>query len=95
MAKPEWLNKYLRIKPEVEKIFDDLEQFREFCVEFGHVYDERNLYNYHTTAFQDFSRWREGKHVRNRWYFRDDEQRNSRPRDPGYRGNYRHRNNNA
>jgi len=100
MAKPEWLNKYLRMKPEVETIFEDLEEFREFCVDFGHVYDERNLYNFHAHAYQDFARHKEGKHVRNRWNGSPDgERKHFKPRDTngGYRGNnnYRTRNNNA
>jgi hypothetical protein len=31
MAQPAWLNKYLTMKPEVNRIFDDLESFHNFC----------------------------------------------------------------
>lgn len=31
MANPAWLNKYLTMKPEVNKIFDDLEAFHDWC----------------------------------------------------------------
>ena len=42
MAQPKWLKKYLTMKPEVTQIYEDLEKLQEFCVEFGHPYDERN-----------------------------------------------------
>jgi len=31
MAQPKWLNKYLTMKPEVSKIFDDLEAWHDHC----------------------------------------------------------------
>jgi endonuclease III len=31
-----WLKKYLKMKPEVTKIFEDLEDFKLFCADFGH-----------------------------------------------------------
>jgi len=31
MAQPAWLNKYLTMKPEVTKIFDDLEAWHDHC----------------------------------------------------------------
>ena len=40
-----WLKKYLTMKPEVKQIFDDLDAYREFCVEQGYNYDERHLYH--------------------------------------------------
>ena len=55
----EWLNKYLIMKPEVNKIFDDLEAYQDFCrfelCEFNpsHLYD-RNNPNYR--AFVDSQR---------------------------------------
>ena len=55
----EWLNKYLTMKPEVSKIFDDLEAYQNFCrfelCDFNeaHLYD-RNNPNY--KAFLDSQR---------------------------------------
>lgn len=90
MAQPKWLEKYLRMKPDVEQIFDDLDQFRNFCVDFGHQFDESNLYNYRAQSFQDFMRRKEGKWVRNQWFAKPGEERKTfRPRnDTGYRGGY-------
>jgi len=31
MAQPKWLDKYLTMKPEVSKIFDDLEAWHDHC----------------------------------------------------------------
>ncbi len=92
MAQPKWLKKYLIMRPEVSKIFEDLEQYREFCVKYGHVFEERDLYNERNTSWQDFLRHQSGKHVKNRWYQRDDD---NRPRVPRGHTNYRTRNNNA
>lgn len=41
----EWLTKYLRIKPEVHEIFDELEGYLEFCKKQGYVFDEAHLGN--------------------------------------------------
>jgi len=92
MAQPKWLEKYLTMKPEVAQIFEDLEQFREFCADYGHVFNEGNLYNWKAPAFVDFMRKREGKFIRNQWDRRDGdrERRNFKPREGGqggYRGN--------
>jgi hypothetical protein len=44
MAKSKWLNKYLTMKPEVTKIFEDLEQYREYCASYMLKFDEKDLY---------------------------------------------------
>ena len=99
MAQPKWLKKYLTMKPEVSQIFEDLEKYRQFCVDFGHVFDERDLYNERSSSYQDFMRKRDGKYIKNRWFAKPDDDRNKfKPRDTnGPRGynNYRTRNNNA
>ena len=54
MAKPEWLNKYLRMKPEVSDIFDDLENYRKFCVSYGYVFDEAHLYSERNQTYNEY-----------------------------------------
>jgi hypothetical protein len=44
MAQPKWLEKYLRLKPEVNKIFDDLEGYKDYCKLNMLKFDERDLY---------------------------------------------------
>ena len=51
-----WLEKYLTMKPEVTKIFDDLEQYRDYC-KFNFVkFDERDLYK--SDTYRKFDRQR-------------------------------------
>ena len=40
------------------KIFDDLDRYRDFCREYGRVFDEAHLYK-RKTPFDDFRRWEE------------------------------------
>jgi hypothetical protein len=53
MAK-EYIKKYLRWKPEVIDIFDELDKYREFCVQFGRVYDEREMGNERSQNWIDY-----------------------------------------
>ena len=62
-----WLKKYLTMKPEVNQIFDDLDKYRELCVQYGHPFDERHLYN-EKTPWGEFERSQRGKYPRNMWY---------------------------
>jgi hypothetical protein len=88
MAQPKWLDKYLSMKPDVVEIFDDLDEFREFCVEYGHVFDERNLYNERAPSYSDYLRHKSGKWTRNQWFSKpESERKHFKPRD-GNRGNY-------
>lgn len=55
-------------KPIVDKIFDDLERFQEFCVEFGHVCNPSVLYKENNGVYKDFLRYTtKGREPRNRW----------------------------
>ena len=55
------------MKPEVSDIYDDLEQFREFCVKYGRIFREADLYNNRSETYQDYVRNKSGKNVRNGW----------------------------
>lgn len=52
---------------QISKIFDDLEKFHDFCVEYGYRFDESNLYNMRNYAFQQFMKYAGGKHAKNMW----------------------------
>ena len=52
---------------QVNKIFEDLEKFRDFCVEYGYRYDESALYNMRNYAFQQFMKFSGGKQAKNMW----------------------------
>ena len=53
MAQPAWLNKYLVMKPEIERVFDELDTYLDFCrfelrdYNPAHLYDKSNQ-NYKT-----------------------------------------------
>ena len=51
-----WLEKYLTMKPEVAKIFDDLEQYRDYCAINYVKFDERDLYK--SDVYRKFDRQR-------------------------------------
>ena len=54
---------------DVVKIFDDLDSYRKFCVQFGRVYDEKALYNIKDENWIDYEAFKEGKRIRNHWNF--------------------------
>ena len=37
------------MKPELTKIFDDLDMYRRFCIRYGHVFNEKDLYKKNRT----------------------------------------------
>lgn len=54
-------------KAAVDKIFDDLEKFRAFCVEFGINYNPAHLYRENSNSYKDFVKYQKGREPRNRW----------------------------
>jgi hypothetical protein len=67
MANARWIRKHLSFKPDVKRIFDDLDMYREFCVSQGRKFDEAELYNDRSRNYQDFVNSQGGKSVRNHW----------------------------
>ena len=60
------IKKYLQFKPEVVRIFDELDRFRDFCREFGYVFNEAHLGNNYS-PYADFVRWQAGKLPKDNW----------------------------
>jgi hypothetical protein len=56
MAQSKYIEKYLRIKPEVDKIFDDLEGYKNYCRDNMLKFDERDLYK--TDQYRKFEKFR-------------------------------------
>lgn len=54
MANPVWLKKYLTMKPEVTKVFNDLEEFHDFCRFEMLPFNEANLYNRASPIWNQF-----------------------------------------
>jgi hypothetical protein len=49
----------------VNRVFNDLDAFRNFCREYGFVFNEANLYRRNSEAYYAFERKRKGE------YFKD------------------------
>jgi len=57
----------------VKQVFDDLDEYLAWCVEYGYVFDEKDLYKQNSN-WSYFQRNRHGdRHVRNNW-IRDSKQ---------------------
>ena len=61
MAKPKF-----KENPRTVQVFDDLDAYRDFCREFGHVFDEAHLYK-HNTPWSYFHRYKQGRPARDNW----------------------------
>ena len=57
------------IKPnaKVQQILEDLEKFREFVVEYGYRFNEADMYNFKSYAWQQYSKFTSGKTAKNMW----------------------------
>lgn len=64
MARPQ-----IRENPRVTAVFDDLDQYLEFCRDYGYRYDERDLYNWKSYAYQQFNKFLQGKPAKDMWVF--------------------------
>jgi hypothetical protein len=63
MAKPQFKPNH-----KVSAIFDDLEQYLEFCQEFGYKFNESDLYNWKSYAYQQFNKHLQGKPAKDMWW---------------------------
>jgi hypothetical protein len=51
----------------INQIFNDLDRYRNFCVEFGYRFNEADLYNIRSWNYRQFQRMLEGYRPRNQW----------------------------
>lgn len=51
----------------VNQIFDDLDNYRNFCRDYGCKFDERDLYNNRSHTYRQFQRTLAGKPVKSQW----------------------------
>ncbi len=56
-----------RPNPRVTAIFDDLEQYLDFCQAFGYRFNEADLYNWRSYAYQQFNKHLQGKFAKDMW----------------------------
>jgi hypothetical protein len=62
MAKP-----VIKHNPKVTAVFDDLEKFLDFCRDYGYRYNEGDLYNFKSYAYQQYSKYAQGKNAKDMW----------------------------
>ena len=62
MAKPT-----IHHNPKTESVFEDLEKYLDFCKDYGYRFDERDLYNWKSYAFQQFNKMSQGKFAKDMW----------------------------
>ena len=53
--------------PKVRQIFEDLEKYKEFCVDFGYKYDESTLYDMRNYVFRQHNKNLSGKFAKDQW----------------------------
>ena len=57
----------LKSNPRVAEIFNDLDKFQAFCQDYGYRYNEADLYNFKSYAWQQYNKFSQGKNAKNRW----------------------------
>jgi hypothetical protein len=62
MAKPQFQPNH-----KVRQIFDDLEKYRDFCVDYGYKFDEATLYDMRNYVYRQHNKNLTGKPVKNNW----------------------------
>ncbi len=50
----------------VNKVFDDLDAYRDFCRDFGYIFNEKDLYK-RNTPYGQYERFKRGDRVVNNW----------------------------
>lgn len=62
MAKPQ-----LKSNPHLGRIFDELDAYRAFCVEYGYRFDEATLYDMKAYVYQQFTKFAGNKNFKDQW----------------------------
>lgn len=52
---------------QVNQIFDDLDNYRNFCRDFGYRFDEAELYSNKSYVFRQFTKFLTGKPAKDMW----------------------------
>ena len=53
--------------PRVAEIQEDLEKLLAFCQDYGYRYNEADLYNFQSYAWQQYNKYSQGKNAKNMW----------------------------
>lgn len=56
-----------RPNPRALALMEDLDNFKEFCVDYGYRFNEGDLYNFKAYAWQQYNKFSQGKNAKNMW----------------------------
>ena len=56
-----------RANPRALQTLEDLDKFREFVVDYGYRFNEADLYNFKSYAWQQYNKFVQGKNAKNMW----------------------------
>ena len=51
----------------VARVFNDLDDYRDFCVNFGYVFNEKDLYKRNSLAYVQYERYRRSDAFIDQW----------------------------
>lgn len=57
----------IKPNPKAQAVLEDLGKFLDFCVEYGYRYNEGDLYNFKSYAWQQYNKFIQGKNAKNMW----------------------------
>lgn len=57
----------IKSNPRVSSTFNDLEAFLDFCKDFGYRFNEADLYNFKSYAWQQYNKLLQGKNAKDMW----------------------------
>lgn len=56
-----------RANPRAIQTQEELSKFLEFCREYGYRFNESDLYNFKSYAWQQYNKYSQGKNAKNMW----------------------------
>jgi len=54
--------------PAIRDVWEDLDSYLKFCRTFGYRYDEADLYNWKSYAWQQYNKHINGKRCKDMWF---------------------------
>jgi hypothetical protein len=57
----------IKPNPRTQKVFDDLDKYRNFCREYGYRFDEADLYSNRSYVWRQYGKLLTGKEVKDQW----------------------------
>jgi len=73
------------MKPEVTNIFDDLDLYKNFCINYGYVFDESHLYNERNSSYSEYLKYVRGREPWDHWRTPKRERTEFKPRDTNWK----------